>query len=364
MHRGGAGLEPADRAGTRAGGRPIEGDWDPELQRGPRSDLSGFAVAALVFGVIGGVLFSAMFGVIALVKIKQTGQRGKALAVAGLVLSGVWLLAFAVGFGVNRYVVNRAQDVVALRIGQCFDPPAAGRDDAFVPGPIKTLPCTLPHRAEMVGWVGLEDEMGNADRYPGAAALVERAESGCPSASRDYVLDPLSLPADVRPRWYVPRASEWDRGSRSITCFLVADRSPVSRPLREDAAIVNADQLSFLLAIRDCAESMARVDALRVAGPSAELRDAVSRTAGACSIVGAELQTEPWPSKVQPAMDRLVEDLDAALPLWQDAAGASNDKALRDRVERAQQRAAPDHMLAVRRALGLSTKQGEPLPRP
>jgi hypothetical protein len=364
MRRGETGLESADGAETPARGRPIEGDWDPELEPGPRSDLSGFAVASLVFGVIGGVLFSPLFGLIALAKIKRTGQRGRGLAVAGLVLSGVWLLVLAVVFGVNRYVVHRAEDVVALRIGQCFDLPAAGGDDAFVPGPIATLPCEQAHRAEMVGWVSPGDELGNAGGYPGAAALVQLAESGCPSVSRDYVLDPLSLPADVHPRWYVPRASEWVRGGQSITCFLVADRSPVSRSLREDAAIVNADQLRFLLAIRDCAELVARVDALRAGGPSAELLGATARTADAWSTMGVELQAELWPSTVQPAMDRLVADIEAVLPLWQDAAEATNDNDLRDRIERAQQRTDPDHMPAVRRALRLSTTQGEPLPRP
>jgi len=352
MHRGGT------------GGRPVEGDWDPDLEPGPRSDLSGFAVASLVFGVIGGVLFSPLFGVIALVKIKQTGQRGKGLAIAGLVLSAVWLLVLAVVLGVNRYVVHRAQDVVALRIGQCFDLPAAGRNDVFVPGPIATLPCTQPHRAEMVGWVSLGDGTADAGGYPGAAALVQRAESGCPSVSRNYVLDPLSMPADVHPRWYVPRASEWARGSHNITCFLAADRSPVSRPLREDAAIVSADQLRFLLAIRDCAELMVRIDALRAGGPPAELRSATAQATDACSTMGVELQAGPWPSAVQPAMDRFVADIDAALPLWQDAADATNDNDLRDRLQRAQQRTGPGHTLAVRRALGLSTTQGEPLPPP
>ncbi|KUL25309.1 DUF4190 domain-containing protein [Actinoplanes awajinensis] len=360
MYQGATGLEPGEGPATPVGRPPVE--WDPDLTGGPRDDLSGLAVASLIFGLIGGFIFSPLLGAAALVKIKQTGQRGKGLAVAGLVLSGVWAVVLAVVVGVNWYVTHRAEDMVALRIGQCLDFPAQGRDDPFVPGQIATLPCTGPHRAEMAGWVGFGDGRGNVGEYPGAAALVQRAQEGCLSVTRNYVLDPLSLPADVHARWYVPRDSEWSRGSHSITCFLAADQAPISRSLREDAAIVNTDQLHFLLAIRDCVQLTARVDALLTAGPPAELRSAVAQTVDACSAMGVKVDTQPWPSEAEPAMLQLVADLDAALPLWQSAAGATSDNDLRHRVEQAQQRHVPTHMLAVRRALKLSTTQGEPLP--
>ncbi|GAA4604852.1 hypothetical protein BJY16_005165 [Actinoplanes octamycinicus] len=352
MYSSGTGLDPA-------GGRPAE--WDPDLERGPRSDLSGFAVASLVFGLIGGLLLGPLLGVAALVKIKQTGQRGKGLAIAGLVLSGVWVLVLAVVVGVNKYVVNRAEDVVALQIGQCFDLPSTGPEDVF-PGPITTLPCTQPHRAEMVGWASPVEGRGTAGDYPGVAALVQRAETGCATISRNYVLDPVSLPAGVRPRWYIPRAAEWARGSYGITCFLATDGAPVSRPLREDASIVNRDQLTFLLAIRDCAESTAKVEALLAGGPAAELRSATKQTAEAWSTMWLKLRAGAWPAEAQPAIIQWIADVDAAQPLWQEAAAATSDRDLRDKVRRAQQRSGADHLLAVRRALGLSTTRGEPLP--
>ncbi|GIE91836.1 DUF4190 domain-containing protein [Actinoplanes regularis] len=361
MHTEGTGLEPADWPERPRSRPPVE--WDPDLDRDQRDELSGFAVASLVFGLIGGLLFSLVFGVAALVKIKQTGQRGKGLAVAGLVLTGVWLVVIALVYGVNRYVAHRAQDMVSLQIGQCFDPPAADGDDAFVPGPITTLPCTQPHRAEMAGWLSFAERPGgDVGGYPGAAALVQRAETGCPLLTRNHVLDPLSLPPDVHPRWYVPRDSEWVRGSHDITCLLVADRSPLSRPLRENAAVVNADQLRFLLAIRDCAELTTRIDALRAGGPSADLGKATKEIALSWSNMELELRVGPWPSAAQPAMDQLIADVAAARPLWQEAAAATGDDDLRDRVQRARQLGSPEHILAARRALRLSTTQGEPLP--
>ena len=65
----------------------------------PSGGTNGFAVASLIFGILGGILFSVVFGIVALGQIKRRNQSGKGMAVAGLVLSGVWLLVIVVGIG-------------------------------------------------------------------------------------------------------------------------------------------------------------------------------------------------------------------------------------------------------------------------
>src|SRR3954471_20761575 len=50
-----------------------------------------WAVVSLIFGVIGGVLISVICGIVGLNKAKQ-GQGGRGMAIAGLVLSGLWVL--------------------------------------------------------------------------------------------------------------------------------------------------------------------------------------------------------------------------------------------------------------------------------
>jgi hypothetical protein len=61
--------------------------------------VNGFAIASFVLGLAGFMLvtlvLSVVFGIIALAGIRKTGGRGKGLAIAGLVLSGVWVLLFA-----------------------------------------------------------------------------------------------------------------------------------------------------------------------------------------------------------------------------------------------------------------------------
>jgi len=62
--------------------------WAPTVVE--QRPTNTFAVLALVFGVLGG-LISIPFGHVALSQIKRTGQGGWAAAVTGLVLGYLWL---------------------------------------------------------------------------------------------------------------------------------------------------------------------------------------------------------------------------------------------------------------------------------
>ena len=54
---------------------------------------NGLAIAALIFGIIGGSLFAIIFGAVAIGQInKDQSQTGKGLAIAGLVLGIAWLV--------------------------------------------------------------------------------------------------------------------------------------------------------------------------------------------------------------------------------------------------------------------------------
>lgn len=54
---------------------------------------NGFAVAALVLGLVGGSLLAVVFGHIALSQIRRIGQHGRGMAIAGLVLGYVGMAA-------------------------------------------------------------------------------------------------------------------------------------------------------------------------------------------------------------------------------------------------------------------------------
>ncbi|MFB7287938.1 DUF4190 domain-containing protein, partial [Actinacidiphila glaucinigra] len=104
-----------------------------------RAPLNGLAVAALVTGVLCMVpVVGVVLGAIALVQIRRTGERGKGMAVTGLVLSSVGTLLCAlvlVGGGAGAFVKGfkegaregaRDGGAFSLRRGECFDTPGGG----------------------------------------------------------------------------------------------------------------------------------------------------------------------------------------------------------------------------------------------
>ena len=74
--------------GQPYGGSPYT-PYAPYAPYNPGTD--GFAIAALVFGILGGWL-SLAFGPIALSRIKKSGARGRGMALAGIWLGAAWIV--------------------------------------------------------------------------------------------------------------------------------------------------------------------------------------------------------------------------------------------------------------------------------
>jgi hypothetical protein len=85
---------------------------------GPQPGTNGFSIASLVLGIICaywiGSILAVIFGHIALSQIERSGQQGRGMAIAGLVLGYVWI---AVGIILIIVAVN--------------DPHAFDSDDMF-----------------------------------------------------------------------------------------------------------------------------------------------------------------------------------------------------------------------------------------
>ena len=60
-----------------------------------QAGTDGFAVAALVFGILGGWL-AFVFGIIALSRIRRSGARGRGLAIAGMAVAAGWIVLLVV----------------------------------------------------------------------------------------------------------------------------------------------------------------------------------------------------------------------------------------------------------------------------
>jgi Domain of unknown function (DUF4190)/Septum formation len=192
----------------------------------PASGTNGFAIASFVLGLIGGVLLSVIFGIVALNKLRDRPQRGKGMAIAGLCLSGVWVLVIVSLLVVSvvtasqrsaatgQITTNGHLSVFSLRAGDCFQNPS-GSQPALGLKQVTAVPCVNPHNAQVIAQLPVA---GSA--YPGQAAFRAQALSGC-TASNAAVVDRSKLTATMSLIWLYPESQAWADGHRTISCLIV-----------------------------------------------------------------------------------------------------------------------------------------------
>jgi hypothetical protein len=185
----------------------------------PKPGTNGFAIAALVIGVMGGVLLSVIFGILALVQTKRSGQKGRGLAIAGLAISALWAVGIATAVVVAiASSADRAEtgeitaggDVSAfdLKVGHCLNRLKEGHVRTDLPA----VPCAEPHEGEVFAIFDLP-----AGPYPGDAKVGDDAERGCsdrfegyaPSAVNDTALELFLLH---------PTERSWAQGDHEVSC--------------------------------------------------------------------------------------------------------------------------------------------------
>jgi hypothetical protein len=188
------------------------------------SGTNGFAIAALVFSIIGGILFSIIFGVVALVQTRRTRQKGRRMAVSALVLSGVWIVVIAVL--VTLGLQGRAErdpdtgaitnagtlSAESLRVGDCVASASLGAVKR-----LPAVPCSTPHELEVVATLKYTQAS-----FPGDDALKAEAVSRCKQALYDKPAA-LSKIQDMHLIYFRPTSRSWDIGDRHLTCAVLSD---------------------------------------------------------------------------------------------------------------------------------------------
>lgn len=202
----------------------------------PKSGTNGFAIASFVLGLIGGVLLSVIFGIVALSKIRHQPQRGKGLAIAGLCLSGVWVAGIAAVLVVNAQTASQRSaatgqitknghlDVLSLRAGDCFQNPSGASPGDSVTQ-VTAVSCTTPHDAQVIALLPVP---GSA--YPGKAAFTAQGSRGCDAAVKTD-LDPSKLTSTMNLLWLYPLEQAWIDGQHSISCFVVDSSADLTSSL-------------------------------------------------------------------------------------------------------------------------------------
>ncbi|SPM27108.1 DUF4190 domain-containing protein [Mycobacterium terramassiliense] len=172
-----------------------------------RQTTSGFAVASLVCGAVGGILLSVIFGIIALGKTKPGGQRGRGMAIGGFVLSAVWAMVIAVAIAFAALSSTHPVSAQDIKVGDCFaELPTGNRISS-----VNTVSCDRPHVAEVAGVVTIPDGPFPGDY--GFSAYGKQCKESLASYSATALLDP-----DIDLAVMKPTQDSWQHGDRAMVC--------------------------------------------------------------------------------------------------------------------------------------------------
>jgi hypothetical protein len=176
-----------------------------------------WAIVSLIFGVLGGVLVSVVCGVVGLKKAKQ-GQGGRGMAIAGLVLSAVWVL---VGIAVVALLVANKDEIfdpsavnaADVGLGDCLSEIPS---DASLVASVKTVACTDPHKGEVYHVVTVPE-----GDFPGETAIIDYQDR-CQPALVEFSPSAMADP-EVGMFVLYPTAESWKRGDRVVTCIATTE---------------------------------------------------------------------------------------------------------------------------------------------
>jgi hypothetical protein len=256
---------PPSAAPPPPGGLPPEYTWAVPVAPGaggyqpgygaPATGTNGQAIASFVLGLLAVVPVSVVLGIVALVRIGRTRQRGKGLAVAGLVLSGLWAVAggcglvLAVMFAAAHPVAPTGptaaapgvQQLDAIPLGTCFDLPSGATDVATV----TVVPCAQPHDRQLIARV---DATGS---FPGDTESAQESGTICDQQVSAAYLDGPGLVSQASIYSFWPSQSSYESGDPVFDCTLAQrDGGQLSGSLWPPTTTYTAAQTTYLMMTR------------------------------------------------------------------------------------------------------------------
>ncbi|MFD3332565.1 DUF4190 domain-containing protein [Streptomyces sp. NPDC058700] len=324
----------------------------------PPRTTNGLAVASLVSGIVCCLPpLGLVLGLVALPRIRKRDQRGKGLAVVGIVLSAVSCLLLVAGLvtggfssawsdfkeGVDE--ASRSKSPFSLRTGQCFS------DDGKLgeyTEEVTIVDCDRPHEGEVTGGFKLT----GIDKWPGEDAIDRVAEQRCETVNAAYALDTWAVPEDLWVYYYLPSSESWRFGDRTVTCAYATEKKPFSGSVRSDATTLTLDQERFLRAVNPIETVMYREPEDDPDEDFAGNRAWSGEMLAAIDTARADLGKHSWTGVPEAPVAELRTGLDAASKQWRELAAATDADAYWDAYDAAWE-ALPDSA-AARTALGLT----------
>jgi hypothetical protein len=189
---------------------PYQGPPGQPYQAPPRK-TNWWAIVSLVFGILGGVLISVVCGIVGLNRAKK-GQGGRGMAIAGLVLSALWVVVLIVGVGFYFLMGKGTVTATDVKAGDCI----AEIPDSSRVFTVQTVGCDQSHAGEVFAVLTMPE-----GDFPGQAA-IEEYQSRCEPELASY--SPAAM-EDTSVGLYVlyPTEETWERGDRAVTCIATLD---------------------------------------------------------------------------------------------------------------------------------------------
>lgn len=326
--------------------------------------VNGLAIVALVFGILCFLpAVGLVLGIVALAQIRKRGERGKGLAVGGMVMSslGVALLVLTVatggasdfwdGFKGGMNDSARTGTVFSLRKGDCFDEP--GHSSKSVTVHVDKVPCAGSHHAEVIANFAM-----SGAGYPGRGSLRDVADTKCRTFERAYTMDAWAVPDDVRLYHFIPTRDSWNLGRHSIICMLENGdgKSALTGSLRRDGFTLNADQFAYLQAVDALDEALRAAPAAQYVDD--DVRGYKEWAAGVSAALDDEahlLRGHGWFPAAEKPVATLVDDAEAARKEWTKAAAATDADTFSAPYKKGLKLIDPRRTVTARKVLGLAT---------
>lgn len=205
----------------------------------PPQKTNATAVVAFVMSIVCAIpTVPLILGIVSLSQIRKTGEKGRGLAIAAIVIHGLTIAFYAVAIVLGlsgafdegprphrdtqgQVTTPGSSKVEDIRKGDCFNTDddlakTQKGDGTQARLSVRTVPCTQPHEGEAYAVFTLDDGV-----FPGAEKVVSISEEKCGgTALTDYVGSAAKLPKTLEVFYYYPQPSSWALGDRTVTCFL------------------------------------------------------------------------------------------------------------------------------------------------
>ncbi|MGQ4384224.1 DUF4190 domain-containing protein [Streptomyces sp. SAS_270] len=327
--------------------------------------VNGLAISALVLGILCFLpAVGLVLGAVALRQIKKRGERGKGMAVGGMVMSsvGVVLLVVALVTGGARDFWDGFRDAAddsrgsggsafSLDKGDCIDAPGDALEGMAYD--VETVPCSGRHDAEVFANFEMDD-----GSYPGDNEVTDAADDKCYTLQDTYAMDVWALPGDVDVYYFTPTRQSWRLGDREVTCMFgnTDEAGTLTGSLRNDATTLDADQVAYLQAAHLLNSAMnSAPDEEYVEDDLPGHKEWADRMSHALTEQTGTLRGHTWPDAVAGPMAALVKNIGLSQGEWAKAADAKNPDAFYAHYEKAMKYIDPRKTVTTRKALGLAT---------